>query len=48
MADGTRAHGYGRKNDVNVVIGLDKQNNKKLLMCKVKKEWFIKPKFVDK
>ena len=39
QADGTKAHGLGRDNDVNVVIGIGENNDKKLLACRVNVKW---------
>jgi hypothetical protein len=38
MADGTKAHGLGKKREVRVVIGL-KDGEKRLLSCRVDKPW---------
>jgi transposase-like protein len=41
MADGTKVHGMkGRKNEVNVILGLDEKGNKRLLRATVNRSWY--------
>jgi hypothetical protein len=39
MAGGTKTRRLKKKNNINVALCLNKNNNKKLLICKVNKNW---------
>jgi len=49
MADGTKVHGlHKRKNEVNAIIALDKNGNKRLLSASVNRSWYCIAKDVRK